>query len=163
MPTDVEKALKALDGQGVQFIIIGGAAAVLHGSAYVTSDLDVCYSREKENLKKLASALGPLHPTLRGAPTNLPFHFDADTLKSGMNFTLNTDLGALDVLGEVAGLGDYQTALTYSEEIEVFGIRCRVLALEGLIKTKKAAGRTKDLMLLPELEALLEIRKSQKS
>jgi predicted nucleotidyltransferase len=162
-PTDVEKTLKALHGQGVKFIIIGGAAAVLHGSAYVTSDLDVCYSREKENLKKLASALAPLNPTLRGAPANLPFHFDADTLKSGMNFTLNTDLGAVDVLGEVTGLGGYQAALQFSEEMEVFGLACKVFTLEGLIKSKKAAGRLKDLMLLPELEALLEIRKSQKS
>ena len=79
-----------------------------------------------------------------------------------MNFTLSTNLGDLDILGEVSGLGGYAEALQFSEELELYGMRCRVLTLEGLIKTKKAAGRTKDLMLLPELEALIEIRKSQK-
>ena len=160
--TDVEKILKALHDQGVKFIIIGGAAAVLQGSAYVTADLDICYSRDKENLKKLAASLGPLHPSLRGAPKNLPFQLDAGTLRSGLNFTLTTDLGDLDILGEVTGLGSYSEALSFSEELDLFGIRCKVLTLEGLIKTKRAVGRAKDLRLLPELEALLEIRKSQK-
>jgi len=160
--TDVEKILKALHNRGVEFIIIGGAAAVLHGSAYVTADLDVCYSREKENLNKLATALAPLNPSLRGAPTNLPFKLDADSLRSGLNFTLTTDLGDLDILGEVTGLGSYEAALEFSEDMEFFGIGCKVLTLEGLIKSKRAAGRSKDLRLLPELEALLEIRKSQK-
>ncbi|HEY3305597.1 MAG TPA: hypothetical protein VGL70_18895 [Candidatus Binatia bacterium] len=79
-----------------------------------------------------------------------------------MNFTLTTDLGDVDILGEVTGLGSYEKLLPVSEEMEVFGLGCKVLTLEGLIKAKKVAGRTKDLMLLPELEALLEIRKSQK-
>jgi hypothetical protein len=137
------------------------AAAVLHGSAYVTGDLDVCYSRENENLKKLATALAPFNPSLRGAPKNLPFRLDENTLRSGLNFTLTTDLGDVDILGEVTGLGGYEKLPPFSEEMEVFGVRCKVLTLEGLIKTKKATGRTKDLMLLPELEALLEIRKTQ--
>jgi hypothetical protein len=79
-----------------------------------------------------------------------------------LNFTLTTDLGDVDILGEVTGLGSYEKLLPVSEEMEVFGLGCKVLTLEGLIKAKKVAGRTKDLMLLPELEALLEIRKSQK-
>jgi predicted nucleotidyltransferase len=79
-----------------------------------------------------------------------------------LNFTLSTDLGDVDILGEVAGMGSYEKLLPFSEEMEVFGMRCKVLTLEGLIKTKRAVGRKKDLMLLPELEALVEIRKSQK-
>ncbi|HEY2921385.1 MAG TPA: nucleotidyltransferase [Candidatus Binatia bacterium] len=160
--TNVEKLLKALYDQEVEFIIIGGAAAVLHGSAYVTGDLDICYSREKENLKKLATALAPFSPSLRGAPIDLPFRLDADSLNSGLNFTLTTDLGDLDILGEVTGLGLYPAVLTFSEELEIFGIRCKVLTLEGLITSKRAVSRAKDLLLLPELEALLEIRKSLK-
>jgi predicted nucleotidyltransferase len=159
---NVEKLLKALYDQEVEFVIIGGAAAVLQGSAYVTADLDICYSRERENLKKLATALAAFNPLLRGAPKDLPFKLDADSLKSGLNFTLTTDLGDLDILGEVTGLGGYSGALPFSEEVEIFGMRCKVLTLEGLIKTKRAVGRAKDLRLLPELEALLEIRKSQK-
>ena len=162
LASDVEKLLKALYDQEVEFVIIGGAAAVLHGSAYVTGDLDVCYSRKRENLKKLAIALAPVNPSLRGAPKDLPFRLDEGTLQSGLNFTLTTDLGDVDILGEVTGLGSYENLLPFSEEMEVFGIRCKVLTLEGLIKTKRAVGRKKDLMLLPELEALLAIRKSQK-
>jgi predicted nucleotidyltransferase len=159
----VEDLLKELRRLAVEFVIIGGMAAVAHGSAYLTLDLDLCYSRKKENLEKLAQALASFHPRLRGAPSDLPFHLDVAALRSGMNFTLTTNLGDLDILGEVSGLGGYPEALSFSEELELYGMRCRVLNLEGLIKSKKAAGRTKDLMLLPELEALLEIRKSQKS
>ena len=162
LATNIEKLLKALYDQGVEFVIIGGAAAVLHGSAYVTGDLDVCYSREKENLKKLATALAPFKASLRGAPKNLPFRLDADSLKSGLNFTLTADLGDLDLLGEVAGLGGYADVLSFSEELELFGMRCKVLTLVGLITSKRAVSRAKDLRLLPELEALLEIRRSQK-
>ena len=79
-----------------------------------------------------------------------------------MNFTLITDLGDLDLLGEVTGLGGYAEVLSFSEEMELFDLRCKVLTLEGLIKNKRAVSRAKDLRLLPELEALLEIRKSQK-
>jgi predicted nucleotidyltransferase len=159
---DVEKLLKALQAERVAFIIIGGAAAVLQGSAYVTADLDLCYSRAKENLERLARALAPFHPSLRGAPKTLPFRLDAGALKTSSNFTLVTDVGDLDIFGEVTGLGSYGEAMAFSEQMEIFGIRCKVLTLEGLIKTKQAVGRAKDLRLLPELEALLEIRKSQK-
>ena len=158
----VESLLKELHRLKVEFIIIGGMAAVAQGSAFITADLDLCYSRKKENLEKLAEALAPFHPLLRGAPPDLPFCLDVNTLKSGLNFTLTTDLGDLDILGEVTGLGGYNEALAIFEEVEIFGIRCKVLTLEGLIKTKRAVGRAKDLRLLPELEALLEIRKSQK-
>ena len=157
----VEDLLKELHRLGVEFVIIGGMAAVAQGSAYLTLDLDLCYSRKKENLEKLAEALASYEPHLRGAPPDLPFRLDAATLRLGMNFTPSTSLGDLDIRGEVSGLGGYSEVLLFSEELELYGMRCRVLNLEGLIKTKKAAGRTKDLMLLPELEALLEIRKSQ--
>ena len=158
----VESLLKELHRLEVEFIIIGGMAAVAHGSAYLTLDLDLCYSRKKENLGKLAKALAPFHPLLRGAPPDLPFSLDISALRSGLNFTLTTDVGDLDLLGEVAGLGGYAELLSVCEELELYGMRCKVLTLEGLIKSKKAVGRVKDLRLLPELEALLEIRKSQK-
>ncbi len=159
---DVEKLLNTLRSEGVGFVIIGGVAAVLHGSAYVTADLDLCYSRKKENLEKLAKALAPFHPSLRGAPKNLPFRLDVNTLRSGLNFTLVTDAGDVDIFGEVTGLGSYEEALAFSEEMEIFRVPWKVLTLEGLIKTKRATGRAKDLRLLPELEALLKMRKSQK-
>jgi hypothetical protein len=79
-----------------------------------------------------------------------------------MNFTLTTDMGDVDILGEVTGMGGYEQVVTFSEEMEMFGIFCKVLTLEGLIKSKQAVARAKDLRLLPELEALLEIRKGEK-
>lgn len=146
----------------VDLIIIGGLAAVAHGSAYLTRDLDVCYSREPANLERLARALEPFQPRLRGAPADLPFRLDPPTLRAGMNFTLSTTAGDLDLIGEVAGLGDYSRSLSASEEMEVEGFRCRVLTLEGLIRAKKASGRPKDLALVTELEALLELRRERR-
>lgn len=160
--TDVEKLLRAFHRENVEFVIIGGLAAVLQGSAYVTADLDLCYSRKRENLEKLARALAPFHPSLRAIPDQVPFQLDLSALRSGMNFTLTTEVGDVDILGEVTGMGSYEQMVAVSEDIEIFGISCKVLTLEGLIKAKRAVARVKDLKLLPELEALLEIRKAEK-
>jgi hypothetical protein len=143
----------------VDFVLIGGAAMQMQGSAHLTEDLDFCYGRSGKNLERLALALAPHHPKLRNAPENLPFHFDAATIKRGLNFTLLTDLGALDFLGEVSGVGDYEAVKRNSETIAIFGMDCRVLTLEALIRSKKAAGRKRDLEVIPELEGLLELRK----
>jgi hypothetical protein len=128
----------------------------------VTADFDLCYSRKKDNLEKLARALDLFHPLLRAIPDQVPFRLDVSALRSGMNFTLTTDVGDVDILGEVTGMGNYQQVETFSEEMEMFGINCKVLTLEGLIKAKRAVGRAKDLRILPELEALVEIRKGEK-
>lgn len=109
-----------------------------------------------ENLSRLAQALSPYHPRLRGAPEGLPFRFDEDTLRGGLNFTLATDIGDIDLMGEVAGVGDYAAALAASERVELFGATFDVLTLDALIASKRAAGRPKDLLVLPELEALRE-------
>ncbi|MGH7847089.1 MAG: hypothetical protein ACREQW_18245 [Candidatus Binatia bacterium] len=159
---EIEKFLKSLHASEVRFIIIGGMAAIAQGSAYLTADIDFCYCRDKENLEKLARAMVPFHPRLRDAPGDLPFKLDSATLSSGLNFTLSTDFGDVDIFGEVSGLGAYEQTLAFAEELDLFGISCRVLTLEGLIRSKQAAGRAKDLRLLPELKALQAIRRSQK-
>jgi predicted nucleotidyltransferase len=153
---DYEKALSALAAAGVRLVIVGGVAITIHGSSYVTFDLDFCYARDPENLSRLAEALRPHNPRLRGAPEGIPFRLDEGTLKAGINFTLTTDLGDIDLLGEVTGIGGYAEALAGSEEVELFGASFRVLTLDALIASKRAAGRPKDLMVLPELEALRE-------
>lgn len=155
----LEKTLRALYDEGVEFVIIGGAAMQLQGSAHITEDLDFCYDRTPKNFQRLAKALQPFHPLLRNAPEDLPFRFDAATIQRGLNFTLSTDLGALDFLGEVAGLGSYPKVKAASETMNIFGINHLVLSLEGLIKAKIAAGRNKDLNVLEELEGLLDIRR----
>jgi hypothetical protein len=100
-----ENAVQALCDAGVDFVVIGGLAATLHGSAQVTYDLDICYSRALANLHRLIDALAPFHPRPRGIPFGLPFVWDAATLRNGTVFTLQTDLGEIDLLAEVTGLG----------------------------------------------------------
>lgn len=135
----------------VEFIIVGGAAATAHGSARLTQDLDVVYARSAANFAHLSHALAPHHCYLRGAPPGLPFVFDAATLERGLNFTMTSDLGDLDLLGEITGGGDYFALLAHTIEVDLFGFRCRVLDLETLIRVKQAVGRPKDFEALAEL------------
>jgi predicted nucleotidyltransferase len=153
-----ESLLRSLAGEGVEFVIIGGVAAYHHGSARVTLDLDIVYGRSAQNIGRLVRALAPLHPYLRGAPLGLPFRFDEMTVQRGLNFTLTTDAGPLDCLGEVAGIGRYDAVSPRSHDAELFGIHCRFIDLDALIETKRAAGRLKDLDVIAELEAIREER-----
>jgi len=155
----LEETIRILYDAGVEFVVIGGAAMGLQGSAHLTRDIDFCYARTTKNMERLAKPLKPFHPVLRGAPHDLPFRFDAKIIGSGLNFTLSTDLGDLDFLGEVSGLGSFQDVLGASDMRNVGGVECGVLSLEGLIKSKIAAGRPRDLYVLPELRALNEIKK----
>ncbi len=158
---DFETAVQALCDAGVDFIIIGGWCAILHGGAHVTNDLDIFFSRESENLRRLYRALAPYHPRLRDLPSDLPFVWDEATLRNGTTFTLTTDLGMIDIFGEVKGLGSFEETKAESVAVEAFGRRVQTLALTGLIQAKRAAGRDKDLRDLPELESLLEAEASR--
>lgn len=155
----LEATLRALYDEAVEFVIIGGVAMQLQGSAQLTEDFDFCYSRSMKNIERLARALKPYKPILRNAPEGLPFSFDADTIQRGLNFTLLTELGALDCLGEVSGLGNYEGVKQAAEKISLFGMELLMLSLEGLIRTKAAAGRKKDLDAIEELRGLLDLRK----
>jgi predicted nucleotidyltransferase len=148
--------VQTLVDAGVEFVIIGGWAAILHGSSKVTIDLDLCYSRRPENLRRLAAALAPFHPKLRGVPPELPFVWDEATLHNGAFFTLTTDLVPLDLLAEVAGIGSFEDVKRTSIQVQAFGRDVWTLDLPGLIKAKRAAGREKDLLILPELQGLLD-------
>ncbi len=153
--TDFEQFLPLLTGAGIEFIVIGGVAANVHGSARLTQDLDIVYRRTDENLNRIVQMMTPLNPYLRGAPPGLPFKLDFETMKRGLNFTLTTPLGDVDLLGEIAGGGNYENLLPDSVTIELFSIRCLCLNLERLIATKRAAGRPKDFESIAELELLL--------
>jgi len=156
--TSFAELLKVLAAGQVDFVLVGGVAAAAHGSPRSTQDLDIVYSRGSENLRRIANTLAPHHPYLRGAPPGLPFRFDRETLQKGLNFTLTTDLGWIDLLGEIAGAGTFEDLLPHTLEVGVFGIVCRVLDLETLIQAKKAAGRVKDFEGIAELERLRERR-----
>lgn len=102
-----KRAIQALCDAQVEFIVIGGLSANLHGSARVTFDIDICYSRRTSNLKRLSAALAPFHPRPQGFPAELPFIWDETTLRNSTVLTLQTDLGEIDLLAEVAGLGGW--------------------------------------------------------
>jgi hypothetical protein len=154
---DYQTVFAALDDGRVDFVVIGAVALVLHGSARVTRDLDVSYSRERANLERLAVALKPFRPTLRGAPDHLPFTLDAATLRAGLNFTLQTSAGDLDLLGEVTGIGDYRAVVRLSVVMPVYGREVRVLSLDGLERAKRATGRLTDLADLAEIREIRRV------
>ena len=158
MMPNPEKFIKILNDSEVEYVVIGGVALVAHGSARATFDLDICYKRSKDNIERLCRALQPFHPRLRGAPLDLPFRFDPITVTAGLNFTLVTDLGDFDLLGEVAGLGLYEAVYKSSQVKKVDNIACRVLSLDGLYKAKSAAGRDKDVEALKEIKVLKELK-----
>ena len=154
--TDFGRLIAALVDADVAFLVVGGLAANVHGSGRLTSDVDVVYDRSAENLRRLTAAVAPLSPYLRGAPPGLPFTFDERTLAAGMNFTLVTRVGDLDLLGEIAGGGGYDALKPHSVPIELFGRTVWCLDLPTLIRVKRAAGRAKDLEVVAELELLLD-------
>jgi hypothetical protein len=154
--TDFDALLTTLGRQEVAFIVVSGAAAIAHGSARLTQDLDIVYDRAPANLDRLVAALTAHKPYLRGAPPGLPFLWDRTTLERGLNFTLVTSLGDVDLLGEIPGGGAYRDLLPDAIELRVFQVRCRCLSLRQLIRAKRAAGRPRDLEALAELEAIAE-------
>ena len=122
--TDFNALLRLLTENEVEFIIVGGAAATAHGSARLTLDLDVVYKRSGENIARVVNALRPIKPYLRGAPAGLPFDWSIETIAKGLNFTLITTLGALDLLGEIAGGGRYEELLPETIKLEIAGVEC---------------------------------------
>ncbi|MGH2517853.1 MAG: nucleotidyltransferase [Ktedonobacterales bacterium] len=154
---------RLLDEQ-VEFVIVGGLAAVALGVPYVTNDVDICYNPDPANITRLASALAPLHPRLRVEGLSdeearlLPFQFDERTLRQSAILTLQTDTATLDLMSSVIGVGPYLQVRQAAIELEAFGFRLAVLDLPGLLVSKRAAGRTKDLLALPQIEGTLRLR-----
>lgn len=154
--TDIAGLLRALAEAEVEFIIVGGVAATAHGSVRLTYDLDIVYARSPTNIGRLVQALAPRNPYLRGAPPGLPFVWDSRTVANGLNFTLTTSLGSIDLLGEIVGAGRYEDLLGHTIRLHLLGVECLCVDLQTLIRLKRAAGRPRDLEVLAELEALLD-------
>jgi hypothetical protein len=154
----IERLLGALSDAGVAFILIGGVAARAHGAARITQDVDVSYSRSPENIGLIVKALAPFDPYLRAAPRGLPFEWSVATLKAGLNVTLTTSAGDIDLLGEIVGGGRYEDLALHVIAVPIFGRETLLLDIPWLIQVKRAAGRPKDLEVIAELQALLEER-----
>jgi hypothetical protein len=154
--------LGALDKHGVDFVVIGGLAGLAQGSSYPTYDLDIAYSRDPGNLRRLASALDEIGVTLLGAPEDLPFKPDAQTLGNGANFTFKTAYGNFDTLGDVTGVKNYGQLRANAKLEEIVGVEVRVASLDDLIAMKRAANLVKDqLMVLEYVELADEIRRQE--
>jgi predicted nucleotidyltransferase len=158
---EFEKAVQVLCDAGVEFVIIGGVAATFHGSTRVTYDLDICYARSAANVQRLATALAPFRPRPRGFPQDLPFLWDERSLRNTTVLTLQTSIGEIDLLAEVAGVGIYEQVKAKSVLVDAFERKVHAIDLKALIQAKRAADREKDRSALPELESLLEANEGE--
>jgi hypothetical protein len=158
---DFGQLLTSLAAAQVDYVIIGGYAAALLGVPLFTNDLDILYARGMDNLERLASALEPHNPYLRGLPPGLPFKLDATTLTLGLNFTLTTTIGPIDLMGEIAGLGNYDAVRSRSIPVTVYGIQTQVICAADLLAAKRAVGRTKDHIAISMLESLINLNEAQ--
>jgi hypothetical protein len=156
IPFDPIPILQVLSRHHVRFLLIGGFAGRLWGSNTITNDLDICYARDRPNLEALAAALRELGATLRGAPKDLPFLLDAQTLERGDRFTFDTKFGDFDCLGTPAGSKGFQDLVNGSAEMVVDSAPVLVAALQDLIRLKRTAARPKDLVEVEILAALRE-------
>ena len=155
---DPEPILRALVRRGVDFVVIGGIAAVLHGSARLTYDLDLCFAPDVANLAALGDVLVALDARLRGVDAPVPFVPDAATLRRVEVLTLATRLGDVDVLVRPAAAPSYEALRRRADRFELGDFSVLVASVEDLIAMKRAAGRPKDLSDVAELEAILRLR-----
>lgn len=151
---DPLRALRTFRDRGVRFVVIGGYAGAIRGAPLVTGDLDICYARDRGNLEALAGALGRLGAKLRGAPEDVPFRLDAETLARGDHFTFATKVGPIDCLGTPAGTDGYRDLDARATDEDLDGLTVRVASIDDLIRMKRAAGRPQDRVAVEWLSAV---------
>ena len=154
--TEINRLLQKLCEADVDFVIVGGFAAMLHGSSMLTRDLDVCAVLTDASIAKLRETFRDLHPVHRQTPQRLSF---LDTPDAGVplkNAYLQTDLGPLDVMSSITGIGEFESVRKHAVPFDLFGRRVYVISIEELIKAKEALGRHKDLLVAQELRAIVE-------
>ena len=143
-------------------MVVGGFAGVLHGSALVTRDLDICAVLTPANIEKLRAALRDLNPRHRMTPQRLSFLQTPAPGETANNLYLQTDWGVVDILSSILGLGDFESVKANSEFFEIGGKKCRLISLPDLVKAKVAMGREKDLLAAKELRAISAKRERDK-
>ena len=153
--------LRALADAKVDFVVIGGVAGGAHGSAYPTYDLDISYARDRSNLERLAATLHQIGAKLRGAPPDIPFQLDAESLDEGGNFTFQTKFGPFDILAYPGGDAPYKRLREDAKTIEIEGRQIRVASLDHLIGMKEAAARPKDKLMALEYRVLADEQRRQ--
>lgn len=156
MVQDDKALLQLLLQHQVEFVIIGGVCGIMHGVTLVTTDLDVCCRFTASNLYRIQTAVRELHPYHRLAANKLPFELTDELCSRLKNLYLQTDLGKLDCLGEVAGVGGYETVLKNSVSFSLSYGDFRILNLDAAIASKEAVGRPRDLEAARQLRAIRE-------
>lgn len=151
---DLTDIIERLADGDVDFVLVGGLAAVTYGSSMATQDIDICCEFSPENLLRLQSALDGLHPVHRMTTNRVPLELTSSNCANLKNLYLETDMGQLDCLGEVLGLGKFEDVKQLSETIELDGKTCSILRIDALIAAKKAMGRPKDIETIKQLEVI---------
>ena len=157
------KLLERLVAAGVDFVIVGGFAGVVHGCTYVTQDIDICCDFSPANLLRLQRALADVHPVHRMTPKRRRLALTEKSCKQLKNLYLDTDIGQLDCLSFIDGLGDYKKVPQASQLIEVEDTRLHVLRLDALIESKKAMNRPRDKAAIVQLEAIRKLQSKKHS
>lgn len=157
MSSDFPSLLMRLARAGVNFVVVGGYAGVVHGCTLVTQDIDICCDFSPPNLLALQAALADLHPVHRMTPGRLPLELRAENAGQFRNLYLDTDLGPLDCLSEIQGLGGYNAVVNASETVEIDGISLRILNIDALIVAKEAMNRPRDREAIRQLRAIKEL------
>lgn len=162
MTGDFILLLERLVKGGVDFVIVGGFAGTVYGCTLVTQDVDICLDFSPANLLSLQKSIADLHPVHRMTPGRKKLELTEKNCGSFRNLYLDTDIGRLDCIGSIEGIGDYQKVKEKSVKIEADGVRLRVLNLDALIESKKAMNRPRDRQAIAELEAIRKLRKNRK-
>jgi len=162
MKRDYFKLFDCLNQNKVSFVLIGGFAAYSYGCTLVTQDIDVCCDFSSENLLRLQKALGNLNPVHRMTPNRKPMELTPENVKHLKNLYIDTDLGTLDCLGYVNGIGEFNDVLKFSRKIEVKGIKLNILTLDALIQAKEAMQRPQDKQAVIQLKAIRDQQKNGK-
>ena len=160
---DFSQLRQRLADVGLEFVIVGGYAAITYGSSYLTRDVDICTALTEENVAKLRQALRDWNPKHRLTHKRLSFLDFPPPGQSLNNLYLQTDMGAIDILSSILGVGDFAELKSRAEELEVDGKRHLVISLEDLIRAKEALGREKDLLMAKELRAIASKRRQGRS
>jgi len=148
--------LRRLHDAHVEFSLIGGLASRHYGVTLVTEDVDICARFTPENLRRIENAFKDFHPRHRLTANRLPLELTDDLCSQLKNLYLKTDIGILDCLSEVAGVGDFDTVLASSQLMQFPFGRCYVLKIDALIRAKQAVGRSHDLITVKQLNAIKE-------
>lgn len=143
----------------VEFVLVGGFAAVAHGVTLVTRDVDICCRFSEANLMQIQKAFADLHPVHRSRP-DLALELTPEQCVSLKNLYLKTDLGVVDCLGEVLGIGNFEEVLKHSVEVELPYGNCRIIDIEALIRAKEAMNRDHDLITVKHLKEIIKQQKS---